>query len=898
MHAENEAPGAPAGLRCNSLTDPLGLDDTSPRLSWQVNDPRIGAVQTAYQIQVAGDADALETGARLLWDTGKVASDGNLDVPYRGVPCKSWTRCAWRVRTWDAGDVASPWSAPARWELGPLSAGEWHGAWIGSAPRRGTAGEPCPYLRGEIDLRSAPVSARLAVTARGDYEIWINAARVGDDCFTPGWTDYDARIPFQVYDVTSVLAAGRNALGAILADGWYAGHLMTKRNSEKRCVWGKDLSLLVTLRITYSDGSVETFGTDANWRWAHGAFRAADHYDGEHYDARQEPSSWRLPGFDDSEWEAVTEYPAPGAALVAKTCPNVRRIEERSAQRRTEPVSGRWVYDFGQNMVGRIRLRPNAPAGTIVTIRHAEMLEQDGTLHTANLRGAECTDTYVCRGGAEELYEPRFTFHGFRYAEVSGCPEAPPLDCVTGIVLHSDLPETGRFQCSNDLVNRLQSNIRWGQKGNFLEVPTDCPQRDERLGWTGDAQVFARTACFNMDVAAFFAKYCQDMEDAQTPEGSFPHVAPDTLQGNGSAAWADAGVIVPWTVYLCYGDVAILDRYFEAMARWVDFMERESDGLIRPEQGFGDWLSIDGAQPGSPTTPKSLIGTAYFARCAGIVARAADLLGRSDRAAKYQGLRDRVVDAFNNEFVTPSGRLAGHSQTAYLLALAFDLLPPEKRDRAAAYLVADIERRNAHLSTGFVGTPLLCPVLTKIGRTDLAYRLLLQETYPSWFKSVLSGATTMWERWNSYTPERGLHGDRMNSFNHYAYGAIGAWLYATVGGLDIDVDAPGYKRSIIAPQPGGELTWAEAELETRYGRLACRWELADGALGLTVVVPANTSAILRIPIRNGSEVRLNGAPAAESPGVSHAHLDALRFECELAAGRYSIREEAAANREP
>jgi len=872
-------------LRTNHLSDPMGLDTSLPLLSWTLSDPTIGARQSAFQIQVAASEQDLDVEEARVWDSGRVDSDRTTLVPYTGPACTAWQRCLWRVRVWDGQGDGSEWSTVASWEMGPLAASDWQAAWIGGTPRTGQFDEPSPYLRREFSLDDAPVSARLAVTARGCYELWLNGDRVGDAVLTPGWTDHRVRIPYQVYDVTDRLVPGANCLGGILADGWYAGKIGAR---DGRHLGGRDVSMLVSLRLVYADGRTEQITSNDQWHWHTGAILSADLYDGERYDARLEPRGWCEPGFDDADWRPVVCSQAPSTALVAKSCADVRRIEELSAQARTEPEPGRWVYDLGQNMVGWARIRLTAPAGTVVTLRHAEILDEHGAMYTENLSHAKCTDVYVCAGNGEDVYEPRFTFHGFRYVEVTGLSDPLPLEAVTGVVLHTDMPETGTFECSNAMVNQLQSNIRWGQKGNFLEVPTDCPQRDERLGWSGDAQVFARTACFNMDAAAFLTKYVQDLVDAQTPEGRFPDVAPDVWGNGGHAAWGDAGVIIPWTIFLCYGDVSVLDRYFDAMARWVDFMETESDELIRPEDGFGDWLSVDGTEPDTATTSKALIGTAYFARCADRVSRAAELTGRSEKAASYRDLHGRVVAAFNREFVTPAGRLVSHSQTAYLLALAFDLLPEDKRAMAVAHLVADIESRDWHLSTGFVGTPLLAPVLTKVGRSDVAYKLLLQDSYPSWFCSIHNGSTTMWERWNSYTKEDGFCAHGMNSFNHYAYGAIGEWLYATVGGLGVDPELPGYKHAIIAPEPGGDLIWAKASLESAHGTLTCRWDLKDNGLTVAVTVPPNTTATLRLPPGWTRDICINDTSATSAAGVSQAAVADDRFTCELQAGPYQV----------
>lgn len=881
----SDAPGAPKRLRCEYLENPLGLGETRPRLSWEIDDPRTGAVQTARQIHASASESDLLAGRADLWDSGKVDSGESIHVRYDGSPLGSRQRCWWRVRTWDARGAPSPWSAPAFWETGLLDAGEWAGEWISLAPRPTDRSLPCPMLRRTFRVERPVRRARLYATAMGLYEARINGRRVGDDLFTPGWTDYKVRIQYQTYDVAPLLRRGENAIAAVLGDGWACGYLIWE---NRRALWADRPALLAQLMIDYEDGSTETIATDGRWRAGTGPILESDIYNGETFDARLEMPGWDAPGFDDSSWAAATTVERPKAPLVAPVSQPVRRIEEIRPKEITEPEPGRFIFHLGQNMVGWVRLKVREKPGTRIVLRFGEMLKADGTLYTDNLRAAKATDVYICRGGGDEVFEPHFTFHGFQYAEVSGLGARPALDAVTGVVIHTAAPVSGRFECSSDMVNRLQSNIRWGQKGNFLDVPTDCPQRNERLGWTGDAQVFARTACFNLDVAAFYTKYCRDLADAQQPDGRFPDVAPNVLGPGGNCAWADAGVIVPWTVYLCYGDTAILDRHFDAMARWVDFMERESDGLIRPEYGYGDWLSIDGANPGAPTTPKSLIGTAYFALCARLVARAAELTRRSGAAARYRALEARVVAAFNREFVTPGGRVVGHSQTGYLLALGFDLLPPEKRPAAERHLLADLERRKWHLSTGFVGTPLLAPVLTRIGRTDAAYRLLMQDTYPSWLYPILQGATTMWERWNSYTKEGGFGDVGMNSFNHYAYGAIGQWLYATVAGLDLDPDRPGYRHAIIRPEPGGGLTWAEAELHTPYGLLRSRWELDGRRMTLALAVPANTTATLRLPVGSPDGLTIGGTVPEKAAGVSDLYVSEGRVRCELAAGRYDV----------
>ena len=857
-------PLAPEHLQCEHRVDPLGIDEPRPRLSWWVRDDRPGAVQSACQVVVATDPARLD--APDLWDSGTVQTPESACFVYAGPALRSRHRCVWRVRTWDGDGNVSPWSAQAVWEMGLLDANDWSGQWIG-LPAPGDDSQPCPFVRRDLTLNAPVRRARLYATARGLVRFEINGRRVGDEEFIPGWTDYARRIQVVTWDVTDLLTAGSNALGAILGDGWFCGNIGWVGH---RGVYGKIPSLLAQLEVELADGSTVTVATDDVWNATTGPIRASDIYNGETVDARLAMPGWSSPGFDASAWQTATIIDPPAARLVAKHVQPVRPIEELTPLSLSQPQPGRFVFDLGQNMVGRVRLRLRSqPAGQTVTLRHAEMLEADGTLYTANLRGAKATDVYICRGDAEEVYEPYFTFHGFRYVEVSGLEGQPRPEDVAGVVLHSDLPETGQFECSDPQINRLQANIRWGQKGNFLEVPTDCPQRDERLGWTGDAQVFVRTASFNMDVAAFFEKWAFDLADAQAPDGSLPHVAPDVLSRpgryhGGTAAWADAGVICPWTIYLTTGDRRILEQAYPMMAGWIEHQRATSDRLIRPDAGFGDWLATDAVTPGAAPTPRDLIGTAYFAHTTDLMARIAALLGRDGDAASWRSLHQEIVAAFNREFVSPAGRVVGHTQTGYLLALAFDLLPDALQPAAVRHLVHLIESRGNKLTTGFVGTPLLCPVLTRFGRADVAYRLLMQTEYPSWLYTVAQGATTMWERWNSFTLEKGFGDAGMNSFNHYAYGAIGQWLYASVAGIDLDEAQPGYRHVVIRPHVGGGLTWARGQLATPYGLVRSGWTLEGETLTLEVAIPANAHATVLLPAASPDAVSLNGDPLPDA----------------------------------
>jgi len=699
-------------------------------------------------------------------------------------------------------------------------------------------------------------SARLSITALGLYECEINGVRVGDHIFAPGWTNYHIRVPYQTYDVTALLFDGENAIGAILGDGWYCGLMAWK----ERQMYGDRPRLIARLEGTYQDGTTFELTTDPAWKTATGPILESDFQLGETYDARLEHDGWSLPSFDDRAWYPALAAQAPDLDFVSSEAPPVRRIVDIHPIA-TQHIPDHWpkpcrIFDMGQNFSGRAHITVEAPRGTTFSIRFGEVLNTDGTVYQANLRSARSTEYYTCKGGGPESWEPRFTFHGFRYVEIRGLPPQYPIE-VIGVVLHSDLPATGSFECSNPLLNKLQHNIIWSQKSNFLEVPTDCPQRNERLGWTGDAQVFIRTACFNMDVRAFFHKWMQDMRDAQRPNGAVPAVIPEPGVipfEEGGPAWADAAIICPWTIYLCYADERILAEHYVSMCRYMDFVERKrcldhirSHPAVDTWGGYGDWLALDGSGGNEGSTPRDLIGTAFHAENYRIMSRVAKILGHDKDEHRFANLHQKTVAAFQKRFITPSGLLSSGTQTSYVLALRFGLVPKNILAGTVDELVRQIERRDFHIATGFVGTPYILDVLEAHGRLDVAYRLLEQETFPSWLFPVKNGATTIWERWDSWTPKKGLQDPEMNSFNHYAYGAVGAWMVRSVGGLDIDPDDPGYRHILFRPQPGGTLSWAETKLRGPQGPIRIRWELKGSTLEVEVDIPQNSRATLIAP---------------------------------------------------
>ncbi len=871
-------------LRCEYRVNPLGVETPSPRLSWTLESDRPGARPTAYRI-VVSDAQTGET----HWDSGKVASARTFHIEYAGPALERERRYRWKVQVWDDHDHPTAWSEEGWWEMGLEPGAPWPARWIASPLEKDGSPSPSPVLRREFRVKAPLREARLYITALGLYEAWLNGRRVGEDLFTPGWTSYSKQLQYQVYDVTPLLREGRNALGAILGDGWYRGYLAF---AGRRNLYGQRRALLAMLRLHYADGKVETVATDASWKASTGPIQDADFYMGETYDARLEMPGWAEPGFQDADWTPV-ETLERDHRLVATVGPPVRRIEEIRPKEILTTPAGETVVDFGQNLVGWVRIKVQGPEGGRVRLHHAEVLDSKGNFYTENLRAAKQEVTYVLRGRGTEEYEPHFTFQGFRYVRVLEFPGRPTPESFTAVVLHSAMTPTGTFECSDPLINQLQHNIVWGQKGNFVDVPTDCPQRDERLGWTGDAQVFVRTAAFNMDVAAFFTKWLRDLAADQTEDGRVPFVVPDVLGGFASAGWADAATIVPWALYVRYGDRRLLEEQYPSMKAWADFIARTAGESHLWNTGFhfGDWLSAtyrDWSFPAA-VTDKDLIATAFYAHSTDLVRQAAEVLGKTEDAQLYGERFQRIVTAFRREFLTPNGRLSPSTQTAYALALRFGLLEGEWEKEAARRLVADIRQKDDHLSTGFLGTPHLCHVLTEQGYLDVAYTLLHQDTYPSWLYPVKQGATTIWERWDGIRPDGTFQDPGMNSFNHYAYGAIGEWLYEVVAGIRPDPSAPGYQHVRIQPRPGGKLTWAKASLNAMTGRIESGWSLVDGETRIDVRIPPASRATILLPgVAEGKQSLLYRAIQA-MPGVSKVEVGKDYLVVHTGSGRFSFR---------
>lgn len=876
-------------LLCEDMLNPIGLDVLQPQFSWQLISDKRNVMQTAYEIKVAENAIDVEKEKHLVWRSGKISSDQSVHVTYNGKALQSTKKYYWQVRVWDnTSGKASAWSDVNSWQMGLLNPSDWTAKWITTTLADTLVG-PSPMFRKSFSLAKNIKSATVYITAHGLYEAQLNGKKIGNDYFTPGWTSYHKRLQYQAYDITGLLKRGKNTIGFILGDGWYRGYLAF---NGKRNLYGNLISGLLQLEVQYTDGTKQTIQTDKSWKYTTGPILFSDLYNGEIYDARLEKAGWSTNSYNDSRWKSAAEIPSGTESLVSSVSPPARKHEEFKPIHIITTPRGETVLDFGQNLVGWVQFKVKGKAGTVIKIKHAEVLDKKGDFYTANLRRAKQQITYTLKGGGEESYEPHFTYQGFRYIKVEGYPGKLDPSKFTAIALYSDMKPTGNFTCSNTLLNQLQHNIQWGQKGNFMDVPTDCPQRDERLGWTGDAQVFSRTASFNMDVAGFFTNWMKDVRADQLPDGAVPFVIPNVL-GNravASTGWADVATIIPWNMYLAYGDKTILEQQYASMKAWVGYMQDSSkNNLWNTGFHFGDWLfySPDDDNDGrAAVTDKYLIAQCFYAHSTQLVINAAQVLGKTDDVVKYTALLQKIKDAFLNEYVTPNGRLVSGTQTAYTLALNFDMLPEALRTQAVQRLVQNIADYNDHLTTGFLGTPYLCEVLTRFGYTDIAYKLLLQDTYPSWLYPVKMGATTIWERWNGIKPDSTFQNAGMNSFNHYAYGAIGNWMYRVIAGLNTDKSDPGYKKIIIAPQPGGNLQFASAYLRTLYGTVSSSWKIKDSLFMLDVIIPVNTTATIKLPNAASALVKESGIEIDKVKEISAISKDGNNLNLNIGSGAY------------
>ncbi|NJM39033.1 MAG: family 78 glycoside hydrolase catalytic domain [Akkermansiaceae bacterium] len=885
------ADSVPSELRCEYHASPLAIGTTAPRFSWKLS-PSTSAArdiqQSAYEIQVAREADGFEKTP--LWSSGKIASAATDQIKYAGDPLVSRDRAIWRVRVWDGAGVASEWSQPTSFGVGLLGQADWSALWISSKEDHSfTTTEnvqnfigdpilgklvltPAKYFRKEFES-PAIVRATAHATALGVYTLEVNGKRVSDERLAPGWSAYQRRIHSQTYDVTKLIREGKNAIAATLADGWYSGYvaygLFTGQEAlvpgvNGRYYYGVSPAVRVQLELEMADGSRKTIITDPSWKTSLGPITETDILMGESYDARKEMPGWSSPGFDDSSWESAVCKTGTASKVEPHPGVPVRPIEEMAPKTVREHQPGVFIFDLGQNISGVVRLKVKGKAGDKVKIRYAEVLHNDGRLSTENLRCARSVDTYILKGDpAGETWTPEFTYHGFQYIELTGFPGQPGLDAVTGIVIHSDVPYHGTFESSDPMLNRLYQNMVWTQRANFFEMPTDCPQRDERMGWTGDAQIYVRAATFNADIASFYTKWLRDLNDDAWDYGAYAAYAPRPLarpNEHHAAGWMDAGVICPWTIWQIYGDTGVISEHWRKMNDFMDWRtarDPELKGAI-DDCGFGDWLSV-----GEVKTSIPFIDLAYHAYDAKLMAEMAAAIGNEKDAQKYQELEKKVTAAFQKAYLMPDGKLGIHNQTAYAMALFFDLIPADQRQAAAGHLAGLVKENGNKMTTGFLGTRPLLPALSATGHHDIAGILMQQREYPSWGYEVDNGATTIWERWNSYIKGSGVHEPSMNSFSHYAFGAVCEWMMGELAG--IDRAAPGFDRVKIAPRPTGTITSAAAAMETRHGKLACSWKVESGKFSANLTVPPNTTADVTLPVQG--EVREGDSPAAGKPGI-------------------------------
>ena len=844
-------------VRAEHHREPIGIGEAEPRLSWIVIDAPAHWRQQGYEVEVRRGDGAEETRV--------VASADQVLVPWPVAPLRSREQARVRVRVVGDDGERSTWSEPLLLEAGLLSPSDWTAGPIGSIRNENplTDTRRPSLVRAGFAVRPGLTRARLYASAHGVYQAEINGRRVGDDVLSPGWTVYGQRLRYYTYDVTDLVAEGENAIGAWLGDGWYRGRLGWRGGF--RNVYGDDLSFLGQLELTYRDGSRETVATDTSWRAAPSPIISSGIYDGEDYDARDEQPGWSSPGFDDANWGRVQVRRRDPATLVAPTAPPVRVTEDRVPLSVLTSPSGRRLLDFGQNLTGVVRLRSRGAAGHVVTLRTAEVL-QDGELYRRPLRDAASTDRYTFAGrDAAEEWEPRFTFHGFRYVEVEGWPGDLDADVAAGAlvarVIHTDMERTGWFTSSEPDLDRLHENVVWGMRGNFVDIPTDCPQRDERLGWTGDIQMFAPTASFLFDSSGMLAGWLRDLAAEQLPDGTVPWYVPvipaDTMWTpmRPGAAWGDAATVVPWTLYERFGDVGVLRAQFDSARAWVDLIAEIAGPSRLWDSGYqlGDWLdpAAPPQDPAAGLTDRYLVATAYFALSARLVARMAGVLGDVESAERYGRLADEIREAFIGRYVEPDGRMTSDAQTAYAVALRFDLLPDRLRRSAARRLAQLVEASGNRIATGFVGTPYVTDALSSEGEGEAAYALLMERGCPSWLYQVGMGATTVWERWDSMLPDGTVNPGTMTSFNHYALGAVADWMHRVVAGLA--PAEPGYRRIRFAPQPGGGLSHAGARHRTPYGEAAISWRIEGTTLRAEMTVPVGATAALELP----------GAPAEE-----------------------------------
>ena len=826
-------------LQCENFVSPIGISTDKPRFSWKIRSDARSCAQCSYQIQLASDSIF----ENIIWDSGRVAGDQSQLCEYRGEPLDADTRYYFRVRIEDNHREKSEW-VESMFETGIFNANDFKANFIGSPLDKPE--DSCGlYFRHGFTVDGEIAHAKVYATALGMYDLHMNGSKVGDAYFAPGFLSYKKHLQVQAYDVTDAIRPGENVIGAIVGAGWYKGDLVWAR---KRNHYGSKNALFVQLHITYKDGHKQTVMTGEDWQTGLGPITFSELYHGETYDANLADPNW-CNTIEGGHYVKCDMVPFDKSVMCMQTGEFVREQEIVHPIAKIKTPAGETVFDFGQNMVGYVRVKVSGSKGDRVRLGFAEVLDKDGNFYTENMRVARNDIIYILSGEGEEVFHPHFTFQGFRYVRVIEFPGFAQSDNFEGVVLDSDMRTTSEFECSNELINRLVKNVSWGFKGNSVDVPTDCPQRDERLGWTGDAQVFIRTASFLRDTRAFYSKWLDDMACDQMDDGRIPNVVPDLIKEGGACGWGDAATICPWTQYLCYGDKRELKKNYPMMKKWVEYIHHVATKGVYWDTGFhfGDWLALD-AKEGSyfGATPNDLTATAYYAYSTLIMSKAAAVLGYSSESANYMRLHNDIVDYFKREFFTPNGRLSVPTQTAHVLALMFDLVPENAIQRTIDGLVKLIETNGNHLTTGFLGTPYLCYALSRYGRMDVAIKLLMREEYPSWLYAVKQGATTIWEHWDGIKPDGSFWSPDMNSYNHYAYGCILDWMVEVLAGINIDDRITAYKRFTITPQLPNEWDSLKCSYNSLYGKIAISIARNGENLDITLTVPENTTCVFKL----------------------------------------------------
>jgi alpha-L-rhamnosidase len=889
-HAEIEV----SELTCEYAVNPLAVGTKAPCFSWVLDSRERDQKQSAYQILVAESEGALEKDRGTVWDSGRVESSLSTHLRFEGKPLNSNRTYHWKVRVWDGNGIVSPYSKTGRFSTALLAPEDWKAKWIGrgaSIEPNGPAGyldspsgedaleNPAQrdgrstLLRREFAVSGPVRRARVHVCGLGLYELYLNGGKVGQDVLAPAKSHYRKQVFYNTYDITEELNNGDNAFGIILGNGWFNPY---KKWWSWRMQWFGSQRAILQLHIDYEDGTSEALASDDSWKASVGAVTHGCIYDGEKYDANLEQPGWAMPAFDDAAWEEVNIVESPGGELIPQTMEPIQVTEEITPVALTNPKPGVWIYDMGQNFAGWTRLSAQGSKGEVVTLRHAENIGDDGLLDTKSMGQAGATDEYTLKGEGVEVYEPRFCFYGFRYVEMTGFPGTPTVENLTGCAVHSNCKTMGTFQCGNELINRIHRCTLWSQRSNMVGYPMDCPQREERLGWMGDAHVAAEEAMHNFHMPLFYKNWLRGLQlDQDTATGDMPYISPRPFEAGQTPAWSSAYILILWYHYLHYGDARILEEHFENMKGYVDFLDAGASDYIYPRDRYGDWLSV--AYSWKRGDPESAT-TGYFYYTASIVAKAARILGKTDDEQHYAHLAQQIKDAYNKRFLDlKTHQYDNGSQFSNAFPLFLGIVPPAERPAVLKNLIDDIViREQGHLTTGILGSKYMMEALSQEGQTGLAYLLATQTDFPSW-GNLIENRTTLSEHWN-----------QTGSNNHVMFGSIDAWFYRVLGGINGDESNPGFGHVIIKPYFHPEIGWVKSSLNTVKGKIRSNWEIRDDSLRLEIAIPVNTTATLHILADDISQLMESGKPVQSAHGIEFLRKEGDFVVLAVGSGKYTF----------